>query len=87
MISLHHPDAVVAFRDLAGFRKAFHGRFTARADALFELTDVALSAEGPMTSLVELSWPLSAASECRARRGRSQSRDSQSTQTGSRRQG
>lgn len=41
--------------DLSGFREAFYRCLTARADALFELTDAALCAEGPVTSLVELS--------------------------------
>jgi DDE superfamily endonuclease len=41
--------------ELAGFRRAFYGCLTARADALFELTDAVLCADGPVTSLVELS--------------------------------
>ena len=40
--------------DLAGFRREFYDSLTARADALFELTDAVLCAEGPVTSLVEL---------------------------------
>jgi len=40
--------------DLAGFRRELYGSLTARADALFELTDAVLCAEGPVTSLVEL---------------------------------
>ena len=55
MISVHHPDAAAALGDLTGFREAFYGCLTTRADALFELTDAALCAEGPVTSLVELS--------------------------------
>ena len=55
MISVHHPGATAALGDLSGFRKAFYDCLTARADALFELTDAALCADGPVTSLVELS--------------------------------
>ncbi|WP_173135045.1 transposase [Kibdelosporangium persicum] len=46
------PEARIkaAAGDLSGFREAFHRCLTARADALFEL-----SAEGPVTSLAELS--------------------------------
>jgi hypothetical protein len=40
--------------DLAGFRRELYASLTARADALFELTDAMLCAEGPVTSLVEL---------------------------------
>jgi hypothetical protein len=39
----------------SGFRQDFHQCLTARADALFELTDALLCADGPVTSLVELS--------------------------------
>jgi hypothetical protein len=55
MISVHHPDAAAALGDLTRFRHAFYQCLTTRADALFELTDAALCAEGPITSLVELS--------------------------------
>jgi hypothetical protein len=55
MISLHHPDTATALGDLTQFRHAFYQCLTTRADALFELTDAALCAEGPITSLVELS--------------------------------
>nr|WP_307867400.1 transposase [Saccharothrix coeruleofusca] len=41
--------------DLSRFRERFHQCLAARADALFELTDAALCADGPVTSLVELS--------------------------------
>jgi DDE superfamily endonuclease len=41
--------------DLAGFRSVFYDALTARADALFELTDAILCADGPVHSLVELS--------------------------------
>lgn len=40
--------------DLARFRQEFYGALTARADALFELTDAILCADGPVRSLVEL---------------------------------
>ena len=40
--------------DLAGFRRELYASLTARADALFELTDALLCADGPVTSLVEL---------------------------------
>lgn len=41
--------------DLEVFRREFHGCLTARADALFELTDAVLCTEGPVTTLVGLS--------------------------------
>ena len=37
--------------DLARFREEFYGALTARADALFELTDAILCADGPVRSL------------------------------------
>jgi hypothetical protein len=40
---------------LAGFRRDYHRCLTGRADALFELTDAVLCADGPVKSLVELS--------------------------------
>jgi DDE superfamily endonuclease len=40
--------------DLAGFRRELYASLTARADALFELADAVLCADGPVTSLVEL---------------------------------
>jgi hypothetical protein len=55
MISVHHPSVAAALGDLSGFRQDFYRCLTARADALFELTDAALCADGPVTSLVELS--------------------------------
>jgi hypothetical protein len=55
MISVHDTSAVAALGDLSRFRHAFYQCLTARADALFELTDGALCADGPVTSLVELS--------------------------------
>src|SRR5436309_11866066 len=40
--------------DLARFREQFYRSLTGRADALFELTDAVLCADGPVRSLVEL---------------------------------
>jgi hypothetical protein len=40
--------------DLAGFRRELYSSLTARADALFELTEAVLCTEGPVASLVEL---------------------------------
>jgi hypothetical protein len=40
--------------DLARYRREFYASLTARADALFELTDAVLCTDGPVTSLVEL---------------------------------
>lgn len=55
MISVHHTGTAAALGDLSRFREAFHHCLTSRADALFDLTDAALCADGPVTSLVELS--------------------------------
>ena len=55
MISVHRPSATTALGDLSRFRHAFYQCLTTRADALFELTDGALCADGPVMSLVELS--------------------------------
>jgi hypothetical protein len=52
---LPDPPASTARRVLAGFRTEFHRCLSARADALFELTDAVLCADGPVTSLVGLS--------------------------------
>src|SRR5215213_5443378 len=40
--------------DLDRFRREFHASLTARVDALFELTDAVLCADGPVRSLVDL---------------------------------
>jgi len=40
---------------LAAFRRDFYQCLTGRADALFELTDAVLCADGPVRSLVDLS--------------------------------
>ena len=60
MSSVAHPraagpgDTPAGWGDLAWFRREFYTSLTARADALFELTDAVLCADGPVTSLVEL---------------------------------
>jgi hypothetical protein len=46
---------VPALERLRDFRERLHGCLTARADALFELADAVLCAEGPVSSLVQLS--------------------------------
>jgi hypothetical protein len=40
--------------DRARFRRELYASLTARADALFELTDALLCADGPITPLVKL---------------------------------
>jgi hypothetical protein len=47
-------DTLVESGDLAVFRWGFHASLTAPSDALFELTDAVLCADGPVASLVEL---------------------------------
>ena len=60
MVSVAHVQAVeledtpARRSDLAGFREEFYGSLTARADALFELTDAVLCVDGPVRSLVDL---------------------------------
>ena len=60
MLSVAHARAVgmedtsARRGDLAGFRQELYRSFTARADALFELSDAVLCADGPVRSLVEL---------------------------------
>ena len=46
---------VEPFGELSGFRVEFYDALTARSDALFELADAMLCADGPVKSLVELS--------------------------------
>ena len=49
-------DGVLGARErLAAFRGELHGCFTARADALFELCDAVLCADGPVRDLAGLS--------------------------------
>ena len=43
---------LASLEDLAGFRCAFYDCLTLRADALFELADAVLCAEGPVGTLV-----------------------------------
>ena len=43
-------DTVRGPGELSWFRREFYACLTARADALFELTDALLRAEGPVTS-------------------------------------
>ena len=49
----HRPADAVG--DLEKFRREFCRGLTVRGDALFDLTDAALCADGPVRSLVELS--------------------------------
>ena len=55
MISVHDSGAGSASGDLVRFRHEFCRCLSRRADALFELTDAVLCAEGPVRSLPELS--------------------------------
>ena len=48
-------DTPAELGELAWFRRELYASLTARSDALFELTDAVLCADGPVTSLVELS--------------------------------
>jgi hypothetical protein len=52
--SLHDHAHTSAVGELSRFRHEFYASLTARSDALFELTDAVLCADGPVTSLVEL---------------------------------
>lgn len=52
------PARVEAMAVLSQFRRELHDSLTRRADALFELTDALLCADGPVTSLAELSLDL-----------------------------
>ena len=55
MISVHDAGLVGGSGCLAGLRDEFYRCLTRRADALFELTDAVLCADGPVHSLVGLS--------------------------------
>jgi hypothetical protein len=55
VISAHDAGVAGALGELSRFRQEFFQCLTARADALFELTDAVLWADGPVHSLVELS--------------------------------
>lgn len=55
-MSLPHPGVRPdALAELSRFRSEFYSCFARRADALFELADAVLCADGPVRSLVELS--------------------------------
>jgi hypothetical protein len=47
-------DAAPRWGDLARFRQEFYTSLTGRADALFELTDAVLCADGPVQTVVDL---------------------------------
>lgn len=55
LISVHDTGAAGALGDLSRFRQEFYQCLTARADALFEVTEAVLCVEGAVTSLAELS--------------------------------
>jgi DDE superfamily endonuclease len=50
-----YPDPAAALAGLQGFRAGLHACCTRRADALVDLTDALLSAQGPVASLPQLS--------------------------------
>jgi hypothetical protein len=52
------PARIETMAVLSQFRRGFYDILTRRADALFELTDALLCADGPVTSLAELSLEL-----------------------------
>jgi hypothetical protein len=52
--SLHDHAQGSACGELSRFRQEFYASLTARSDALFELTDAVLCADGPVRSLVDL---------------------------------
>ena len=54
MESLHDHAHRLALGELSRFRQEFYASLTSRADALFELTDAVLCADGPVRSLVDL---------------------------------
>ena len=55
MISVHDPVVGKAFGELRRFRRELYSCLTSRADAMFELADALLCADGPVRSLAELS--------------------------------
>jgi hypothetical protein len=55
MSLLHHAVRQDPLAELSCFRGEFYSCLTKRADALFELADAVLCADGPVRSLVELS--------------------------------
>jgi len=50
-----YPDATSALAGLQAFRAGLHGCCTRRGDALVDLADALLSAQGPVASLPRLS--------------------------------
>ncbi|WP_405181033.1 transposase [Nocardia sp. NBC_01377] len=52
---VHDTGASGVLGDLSGFREEFYRCLTSRSDALFELADAVLCADGPVRSLPELS--------------------------------
>ncbi|OEJ56699.1 hypothetical protein BGM19_00125 [Streptomyces agglomeratus] len=55
MSLLQHGVPRDAFAELSCFRTEFYACLTGRRDALFELSDALLCADGPVRTLVELS--------------------------------
>src|SRR2546423_14889390 len=55
MIRVRDAVQAGALGELSGFRQEFYRCLPARADALFELAEAVLCADGPVKSLVELS--------------------------------
>jgi hypothetical protein len=55
LISVHDTGRAGALGELSGFRERFYQCLTGRADALFDLADAVLCADGPVASLAELS--------------------------------
>jgi hypothetical protein len=55
LISVHQARDAAAFGELSALRQEFYRCLTRRADALFELTDAVLCADGPVRSVAELS--------------------------------
>jgi hypothetical protein len=55
LISVHDPETAAALGQLSAFRTEFYACLTRRADAVFDLTDAVLCADGPVRSLVETS--------------------------------
>jgi hypothetical protein len=51
---VHDQARAAALGELTRFRQEFYASLTARSDVLFELTDAVLCADGPVTTLVDL---------------------------------
>jgi hypothetical protein len=56
VISVHERGSTGGLGTPSAFREAFYGCLHRRADALFELCDAVLWVDGPVCSLVGLSW-------------------------------